>query len=43
MHDTVRQTLRHPMIALGGTVLWGLVELAALWRSRWSKGAAPKR
>ncbi len=35
MRSLIRSTMTHPALALGSTVLWGLVELMALWRSRW--------
>jgi hypothetical protein len=27
---------KHPALAIGSTVLWGLLELVALTRSRWA-------
>ncbi len=35
MRSLIRSTMTHPALALGSTVLWGLVEFMALWRSRW--------
>ena len=33
--DSMRvPALSHPLLALGGTVLWGLIEFAALLRAR---------
>ena len=34
MSDLLRKTISHPALALGSTLLWGLVELLALARSR---------
>lgn len=31
------------VLAIGGAVLWGLVEFMALWRSRWAARAKPRR
>jgi hypothetical protein len=28
--------IAHPALALGSTLLWGVIELLALLRSRWS-------
>jgi hypothetical protein len=30
-----RRLIAHPALALGSTLLWGVVELIALARSRW--------
>jgi hypothetical protein len=35
MTNLVRNLITHPALALGSTVLWGMIELLALWRSRW--------
>ena len=35
MRDTVRNFISHPALALGSTLLWGMIELVALCRSRW--------
>ncbi|HUL66700.1 MAG TPA: hypothetical protein VLW55_19030 [Burkholderiaceae bacterium] len=35
MRDVVRKVFTHPVLALGSTVLWGIVEVGALLRSRW--------
>ena len=35
MRDIVRKVFTHPALALGSTVLWGIVEVGALLRSRW--------
>ena len=32
----MRRFTVHPALALGSTLLWGLIELLALLRSRWS-------
>ena len=32
----MRRLIAHPALALGSTLLWGLIELLALLRSRWS-------
>ncbi len=32
----MRRLLTHPALALGSTLLWGVIELLALLRSRWS-------
>ena len=34
MRTTIRKTLTYPILALGSTVIWGLVELVALNRFR---------
>ena len=34
MRRFLRRTFGHPLVALGSTVLWGVVELGALWRAR---------
>jgi hypothetical protein len=34
MPTIIRKTLTHPALAIGSTVLWGLVELLALNRFR---------
>ena len=34
MRDIFRKTITHPALALGSTVLWGLVEFMALQKSR---------
>jgi hypothetical protein len=31
-----RRFIAHPALALGSTLLWGAIELLALFRSRWS-------
>jgi hypothetical protein len=37
MHRSpLRRWITHPALALGGTLAWGLVEMLALARSRWS-------
>jgi len=33
MYNIFRKTITHPALALGSTVLWGIVELIALQRS----------
>jgi hypothetical protein len=35
MNDTDRSTAAYQFFALGGALLWGLVETIALARSRW--------
>jgi hypothetical protein len=34
MRAAIRNLLSHPALALGSTVLWGVIELVALLRSR---------
>lgn len=34
MRDLFRKTISHPILALGSTVLWGLLEFIALQGSR---------
>ncbi len=34
MYLAYRRFVTHPMLALGSTLLWGVVELLALWRAR---------
>ena len=41
MRELFRRTITHPAMALGGTVLWGLVEFVALQRSH--RAAREKR
>jgi hypothetical protein len=31
-----RRYIARPALAIGSTLLWGLIELLALFRSRWS-------
>jgi hypothetical protein len=38
MRTLVRKLLTHPMLALGSTLIWGLVELVALNRLRRHRG-----
>jgi len=38
MQYLMRKVFAHPVLALGSTVLWGIVEFAALCRSRWQHG-----
>lgn len=35
MHESSRPIAAHQFFALGGALLWGLVETIALARSRW--------
>jgi len=37
MNAVHRRTAPHRPLALGGALLWGLLELMALWRSRWAR------
>lgn len=30
MYPAIRKTLTHPVLAIGSTVIWGLIELVAL-------------
>lgn len=32
MHNLIRKTFSHPALAIGSTVLWGIIELLALSR-----------
>jgi len=41
MRNLFRKTITHPALALGSTVLWGLVEFMALHRSQ--RAARAKR
>jgi len=34
MRDFLRRTLSHPTLALGSTLLWGVIELVALQNAR---------
>ena len=36
MSPFIRRWIAHPSVAFGSTLLWGVVELLALARSRWS-------
>lgn len=36
MQSLLRKSITHPALALGSTLLWGLVEFVALCRSRWA-------
>jgi len=40
MSNVVRRAIAHPLLALGCTVLLGMVELGALWRSRFARRLA---
>lgn len=33
MSALIRRTVTHPLLAIGGTLLWGIVELLALQRT----------
>jgi hypothetical protein len=37
MSHTVRSSLAHSALAIGGTALWGAIEFVALCRSRWGR------
>jgi len=37
MPNVVRKAFSHPLLALGSTLLWGIVEFGALCRSRWAR------
>ena len=34
MSELFRRTVTHPLLAIGSTLLWGVVELLALQRNR---------
>ncbi|MDT8998251.1 hypothetical protein RQP53_03060 [Paucibacter sp. APW11] len=34
MQASIQRWITHPALALGSTVLWGVIECVALWRSR---------
>jgi hypothetical protein len=38
MRSIVHKLLTHPLLALGSTLIWGLVELVALNRLRRTRG-----
>jgi hypothetical protein len=38
-----RRFVAHPVLALGSTLLWGVIELLALLRSRWTDAGRPGR
>jgi len=38
MYNIFRKTLAHPALAIGSTVLWGIIELVALSRAGRGKG-----
>ncbi|MDP3440278.1 MAG: hypothetical protein U0989_20295 [Azonexus sp.] len=38
MVNIFRKTFAHPVLAIGSTVLWGIIELVALSRAGRSKG-----
>ena len=42
MPQPARRLTFEPAIALAVAALWGLVEFAALWRSRWRERGADK-
>jgi hypothetical protein len=42
MPDLIRKSIAHPALALGSTVLWGMIEFVALWRARLSRRAHHK-
>lgn len=37
----MRRFITHPALALGSTLLWGAIELLALFRSRWNQSGRP--
>jgi hypothetical protein len=39
----MRRLISHPALALGSTLLWGAIELLALFRSRWSNTGRAQR
>ena len=39
----MRRYIAHPALALGSTLLWGVIELLALFRSRWIGSGRPGR
>jgi hypothetical protein len=39
----IRRLITHPALALGSTVLWGMVEWWALSRARWSASQRARR
>ncbi|MDZ4252802.1 MAG: hypothetical protein U1A72_09570 [Sulfuritalea sp.] len=39
----MRRYIAHPALALGSTLLWGVIELLALVRSRWTEPGRPRR
>jgi hypothetical protein len=39
----MRRFIAHPALALGSTLLWGVIELLALLRSRWGDSGRPSR
>ena len=43
MRDLISRTISHPALALGSTVLWGVLEFIALQRSRFGAGDAQDR
>ncbi len=40
MYNILRKTLAHPALAIGSTVLWGIIELVALSRAGRGKGGS---
>lgn len=42
MNQLLRRTITHPMLAIGSTILWGVVEFIALQRSRRASAAAAR-
>ncbi len=39
----MRRFVTHPALALGSTLLWGVIELLALLRSRWNDPGHTRR
>lgn len=39
----MRRLTAHPALATGSTLLWGVIELLALLRSRWSEHGPSRR
>ena len=35
MRGALGNVISHPALAIGSTLLWGMIEFVALWRSRW--------
>lgn len=40
MYNILRKTFAHPALAIGSTVLWGIIELVALSRAGRGKGGS---
>jgi hypothetical protein len=43
MRHQDHKTMTYSAVAIGGALLWGVIEVVALWRSRWATRATRHR